>query len=77
MIPIPSCAVVTAPVDGRVRRLTDAGTTVSAGDVVATVESGGRTVEVTSPRGGLVAGALTSLAQPVTVGDGVLWMARA
>jgi biotin carboxyl carrier protein len=77
MIPIPSCTVVTAPVDGRVRRLADEGTDVIAGDVVAMVESGGRDVEIRSPKGGRIAGALAALTQPVTAGDGVLWLARA
>lgn len=77
MIPIPSCAVVTSPVDGRVRRLAEDGTAVAAGDVVAHVEAGGRTWPLTAPRAGLIAGALAGLAQPVGAGEGVLWLARA
>lgn len=77
MIPIPHCAVVTTPVEGRVRRLADDGTAVAAGDVVATVESAGRPVELRAPRAGRVAGALAGLAQPLGAGEGVLWLARA
>lgn len=77
MIPIPQCAVVTTPVEGRVRRLADDGTAVAAGDVVGTVESGGRHVELVAPRAGRVAGALAGLAQPLGAGEGVLWLARA
>lgn len=77
MIPIPNCTVVTAPVDGRVQSLADAGTDVAAGEVVATVTSGGRDVEIRSPNGGRIAGALAALAQPVLAGDGVLWLGRA
>lgn len=77
MIPIPHCAVVTSPVEGRVRRMASDGTSVSAGDIVATVEAGGRSVDVRAPRAGRVAGALAGLAQPLGVGEGVLWLARA
>ncbi len=77
MIPIPNCTVVTAPVDGRVRTLADNGTDVSPGEVVATVEAGGKQFEIRSPNGGRIAGALAALAQPVLAGDGVLWLGRA
>ncbi len=77
MIPIPHCAVVTSPVEGRVRRMASDGTSVAAGDIVATVETGGRSVDVRAPRAGRVAGALAGLAQPLGVGEGVLWLARA
>ncbi len=77
MIPIPSCAVVTSPVDGRVRDLALEGTAVSAGDIVGRIEAGGRSFDLTSPRAGRVAGPLAGLAQPVVAGDGVLWLARA
>lgn len=77
MIPIPHCAVVTSPVEGRVRRMASDGTSVDAGDIVATVETGGRSVDVRAPRAGRVAGALAGLAQPLGAGEGVLWLARA
>lgn len=77
MIPIPHCAVVTSPVEGRVRRMASDGTSVAAGDIVATVETGGRSVDVRAPRAGRVAGALAGLAQPLGAGEGVLWLARA
>ncbi len=77
MIPIPHCAVVTSPVEGRVRRMASDGTSVAAGDIVATVEAGGRSVDVRAPRAGRVAGALAGLAQPLGAGEGVLWLARA
>lgn len=77
MIPIPSCTVVTATTDGRVCNLVEEGTRVDAGDVVAAVESGGRTVDLTTPRGGLVRGFLANLAQPVVAGEGVVWLAPA
>ncbi len=77
MIPIPSCTVVTSTSDGRIHSLVDEGTTVAAGDVVATIDTGGRTIELTTPRGGKIRGFLANLAQPVAVGDGVVWLARA
>lgn len=76
MIPIPSCTVVTSTSEGRVLSLVEEGTTVAAGDVVATVDTGGRTVELTTSRGGLIRGFLANLSQPVAVGDGVVWLAR-
>lgn len=77
MIPIPHCIVATTPVEGRLRRLAADGAMVSAGDVVATIETGGRNVDVLAPRAGRVGGALAGLAQPLGAGEGVLWLARA
>lgn len=77
MIPIPSCAVATTPVDGRLRTHIAVDTDVEAGDVVATVDAGGRAVQVRAPRPGRIAGFLADLAQPVAAGDGVVWLARA
>lgn len=77
MIPIPHCAVATTPVEGRVRRLASNGALVAAGDVVATVETGGRSIDVLAPRAGRIGGALAGLAQPLGAGEGVLWLARA
>jgi len=77
MIPIPHCIVATSPVDGRLRRLAANGAVVSAGDVVATIESAGRSVDVLAPRAGRIGGALAGLAQPLGTGEGVLWLARA
>lgn len=77
MIPIPSCTVVTSTSDGRVHSLVEQGTAVVAGDVVATVDNGGATIELTTPRAGLIRGFLANLAQPVTVGEGVVWLDRA
>lgn len=77
MIPIPQCVVATTPVEGRLRRVAADGTSVSAGEVVATVESAGRTIDVTAPRAGRIGGALAGLAQPLGAGEGVLWLARA
>lgn len=77
MIPIPACSVVTTPVDGRVRRLVDADTTVRRGDVVATVDSARGATPIVAPSSGRVGGALAATSQTVTAGDGVLWLARA
>lgn len=77
MIPIPHCIVATSPVEGRLRRLAANGAVVSAGDVVATIETGGRSVDVLAPRAGRIGGALAGLAQPMGAGEGVLWLARA
>ena len=77
MIPIPNCAVVTATTEGRVRRLAADGTAVGAGDVVATIDAGGRSVDLRAPRAGRVAGPLAGMSQLVGAGDGVLWLARA
>jgi predicted deacylase len=77
LIPIPSCTVATSPVDGRLRGHLAVDTDVEAGDVVATVETGGRSVDVRAPRRGRIAGFLADLTQPVAAGDGVVWLARA
>lgn len=77
MIPIPACRVVTSPVDGRVRRLVADGAEVDTGDVVATVESTGGAAQLRAPAPGRVGGALAGTAQPVSVGEGVVWLARA
>lgn len=77
MIPIPSCTVVTSTSDGRVHSLVDEGTAVAAGDVVATIQCGGRTVELRTPKAGFIRGFLANLAQPVAAGEGVVWLARA
>jgi hypothetical protein len=77
MIPIPACAVVTSPVDGRVRRLAGDDTVVLAGDVVATVDGPGGTSHLRAPVPGRVGGAMATATQPVTAGEGVVWLARA
>lgn len=77
MIPIPSCTVVTTTADGRVHSLVEEGTRVAAGDVVATVEAAGRTVDLTTSKPGFIRGFLANLAQPVSTGEGVVWLARA
>jgi biotin carboxyl carrier protein len=77
MIPIPACTVVTSPVDGHVRRLVDDGTVVRPGDVVATVESARGASQLRTSAGGRVGGALATAAQPVTSGQGIVWLARA
>lgn len=77
MIPIPACTVVTSPVDGRVRRLVDDGSLVAAGDVVATVDGARGAAQLRATSAGRVGGALAGFAQPVTAGDGVVWLARA
>lgn len=76
MIHIPACAVATAPADGRVRRLAEVDTPVDRGDVVAVLETSGGQREVTAPSRGRVAGALARPTQPVTAGEGVLWLSR-
>ena len=77
MIPIPACTVVTSPVDGRVRRLVADGALVGAGDVVATVDGARGAAQLRAPTPGRVGGALAGSAQPVTAGEGVVWLARA
>lgn len=77
MIPIPSCAVVTATADGRVHRLADVDTIVRRGDVVAQIEGARGVMDLTAPVPGRVAGALADPRQAVTTGEGVLWLARA
>lgn len=76
MIIIPACAVATTPADGRVRRLAPPATAVRRGDVVATVESPAGTTEVTAPADGTVGGSLADPSQPVSAGEGVLWLSR-
>ena len=77
MIPIPACTVVTSTVDGHVRGLVDDGTVVGPGDVVATIENARGAAELRASRGGRVGGALANASQPVTSGQGVVWLARA
>lgn len=76
MIVIPSCVVCVAPSDGRVRPLVEPGTEVSSGDVVASVESDGRTKPVRAPVRGRVGGHLTGSTQHVSRGEAVLWLSR-
>jgi biotin carboxyl carrier protein len=76
VIPIPSCAVVTTPVDGRVRRLVAADTLVRAGDVVGTVESPRGSHDLVAVAAGTVGGSLAAPSQAVTAGEGVLWLSR-
>lgn len=77
MIPIPACTVVTSPVDGRVARLVDDGAEVAPGDVVATVESVRGSEPLRAQAGGRVGGALAGCSQPISAGEGVVWLARA
>lgn len=76
MIPIPSCSVITAPVDGRVRRLVASDTLVRPGDVVGEIDGiRGRRQLVATMRG-TVGGPLADPTQHVTAGEGVLWLSR-
>jgi predicted deacylase len=74
VIPIPSCAVCVAPVDGRPRLLVDPGTPVEAGQVVALVDTDGRSEPVRAPVRGRLGGRL--FARAVTRGEAVLWLSR-
>lgn len=74
MIPIPSCAVCVAPVDGRPRLLVQPGADVEAGQVVAFVDAEGRSEPVHAPVRGRLGGRL--FARAVTRGEAVLWLAR-
>jgi biotin carboxyl carrier protein len=77
MIPIPPCTVVTSPVDGHVARLVEDGTIVVPGDVVATVEGARGAAQLRAASGGRVGGALADASQPVSSGQGIVWLARA
>ena len=77
MIPIPACTVVTSPVDGRVGRLVDDGAEVVAGEVVAVVDSVRGPAQLRTPAAGRIGGALAGSAQPISAGEGVVWLARA
>lgn len=76
MIPIPSCSVVTTPVDGRVRRLVAVDTVVERGEVVGSVDGARGAATLTAPTRGRVGGALADERQSVTAGEGVLWLSR-
>lgn len=76
MIPIPSLALITTPVDGRVEQVAAADASVVAGEVVATVSGAGGTTDLRAPTAGRVGGALADHRQAVAAGDGVLWVAR-
>jgi biotin carboxyl carrier protein len=76
VIPIPSCAVVTTPVDGRVRRMLASDTAVRAGDVVATVDSARGARDLIAIAAGTVGGSLADPTQLVAAGEGVVWLSR-
>lgn len=76
MIPIPSCAVITTPVDGRVRRLIAIDTPVRVGDVVGTVDSARGPRELVATSAGTVGGSLADPTQAVSAGEGVVWLSR-
>lgn len=76
MIPIPAMTLVTAPTDGRIRRLAPVDTQVRKGDVVGTVTGPSGDTEVRSPAAGRVGGPLADHRQPVSAGEGVLWLSR-
>jgi acetyl/propionyl-CoA carboxylase alpha subunit len=76
MIPIPAMTLLTSPVDGRVKSVVAADTMVRRGDVVATVEGAAGASEVRAAATGRVGGALASVRQAVTAGEGVLWVRR-
>lgn len=74
MIPIPACVVCVAPADGRPRHLVEPGTRVDAGQLVATVDHGGRSEPVRAPVPGRVGGALAAGPHAVQRGEAVLWL---
>lgn len=76
MIHIPSCAVVTTPIDGRVRRLAPVDAMVERGQVVATVAGFRGDQALIAPTRGRVGGALADPSQAVVAGEGVLWLSR-
>lgn len=76
MIPIPSCAVITAPVDGRIRRLLASDTRVRPGDVVGEIDGIRGRRDLVATTGGTVGGPLADTAQHVAAGEGVLWLSR-
>lgn len=73
---IPPCAVVTATVEGRVRRLAESDRDVRRGDVVAVLDGPHGPISLASPIDGRTGGALSRVAQTVQVGEGVLWLSR-
>lgn len=76
MIPIPSCAVVTSPVDGRIRRLVASDTLVRPGDIVGEVDGVAGRRELVARTSGTVGGSLADPTQHVVAGEGVLWLSR-
>lgn len=76
MIPIPSCAVITSPVDGRIRRLLATDTVVRPGDVVGQVDGVRGRRDLVAASRGVVGGPLADDHQHVAAGDGVLWLSR-
>ncbi|MTV27058.1 hypothetical protein FTX61_16790 [Nitriliruptoraceae bacterium ZYF776] len=76
MIPIPACAVVTAPIEGRLTRHLDADTPVRRGDVIATLASARGELELTAPVDGCVGGSMLRPTQAVAAGEGVVWVSR-
>jgi hypothetical protein len=75
MIPIPACSLVTSPVDGRIASVVPSDSSVSAGDVVATVVGPRGPMALRSRTTGRIGGALVGVRQSVASGDGVLWVA--
>lgn len=76
MISIPSVAIVTAPVDGRVRRLLPERTRVSKGDVVGSVAGPRGSAPLVSPATGEIHGMLVADDAAVFAGEGVVWLSR-
>jgi biotin carboxyl carrier protein len=76
VIPIPACTVVTAPVDGRLTGHLATDTPVRRGDVVATLDASGRTLDLHAAADGRVDGPLLRPTQAVAAGEGVLWVSR-
>lgn len=76
MIPIPACALITAPVEGRLTRHLDADTPVRRGDVVATLSSSRGELELVAPIDGCVGGSMLRPTQAVGAGEGVVWVSR-
>ena len=74
MIPIPRCRLVLAPSDGRLTSSLPASTPVTAGDIIATVETAGGSHHLTAPRDGRVGGTLVGADHPVAAGEGVVWL---
>lgn len=76
MIIVPPCAVVVAPVEGRVRSLVPTGTLVRDGEVVAVVENPDGAADLRAPVAGEIRGFLAEQEQAVSKGEGVVWLSR-
>lgn len=76
MIPIPTCRLLLAPADGRVRDAAPEREPVAAGGVVAVLDTPSGARDVVTAEAGRVGGLLVDPGRAVRRGAPVAWLAR-